>query len=593
MDLGIYPEPLPPPLPAAGGKFVDPTFGTQIMRVTDPTNSGANAGTSYSYWPTFNSNNTRIVVQDEGSSTGISIYDFDPVNFALGQKQPGLPLQNGGYPIGYGTDVIWSHSNPDVLYGHSGTKLYSYNCVTRTYTLLFDITSQLPAGTYFFQSSMSADDDVFASTLMMTGTWAVTGYIAYRRSTSSITYLSTDNNNEVKIDKTGRYLYVNTNNQGPGQIEGIVVDTATGVRTNLTDDAPGQAPSHYDVGTNLIVGNSNYLPGISARQMSDPMHFINIFNTSILPNYGGFHLSMLGDDESKVLVGFYGPHTSLIMQNELVIFDTTGAPRFWRLLHHHSLYGTYYETPRANISRDGRFVAFTSNWGVLGGRRDLFIAKIPALDSLPTPTPTPTPTSTPSPTPTPVPGSAASFVQMDSSTKGNWKDVYGADGYNTVNDANYYPSYVQVSVAGSNSPTWMPSTTDTRALEKMVSTDRIAARWESSSSFSIDLNFTDNQTHEVALYGLDWDGNNRSQRVDVKDWTNNALLDSRSISQFNGGKYLVWNIKGHVRNQRYQDWCKDGGREWNLLWRFESRHQRHLQRQHQLRLQRRHQHPLR
>lgn len=538
-DLGVYIEPTAPPLPSAGGKFADPTFGTEIMRVTDAGNSGPNAGTSYSYWPTFNATNTRIVVQDEGSLVGFSIYDFDPVNFILGAKQPPPPLVNGGYPIGYGTDVMWSHSNPDILYGHSGAKFYTYNCATGTYTLVFDLTSQLPAGTYFFQASMSADGDVFATTLMMSGTWAVSGYLAYRQSTNTIVYRSTDDNNEVKIDKSGRYLYVNTNQHGVGQIEGIVIDTQTGIRTNLTDDAPGYAPSHYDAGTNLIVGNANYLPGITARRMSDPTHFTNIFDTIVLPNYGAFHLSMLGDDETKVLVGFYGVHTSGIMQNELVLIETTGSQRVWRLAHHHSVYSTYSDTPRANISRDGRFLAFTSNWGVPGGRRDLFIAKI-ELPNSPTPTPTPTPT------PASV-NSSASFVQLDTTTEGNWKNVYGGEGYNTVNDSVSYPGYAQVSVTGYTSPTWTPSTTDVRALQKASASDRVAARWDSTSFLTIDLNLTDGASHQIAIYGLDWDGNNRIQRIDVLDWASNALLDSRTISSFNGGQYLVWNIQGRVK----------------------------------------------
>ncbi len=92
----------------------------------------------------------------------------------------------------------------------------------------------------------------------------------------------------------------------------------------------------------------------------------------------------------------------------------------------------------------------------------------------------------------------------------------------------------------------MATTTDARALQKAAANDRIAARWDSSSFFTIDLNITDGQTHRVAFYGLDWDGNNRSQRIDVTDWATNALLDSRSMSQFNGGQYLVWDIRGHV-----------------------------------------------
>src|SRR5439155_9974722 len=59
----------------------------------------------------------------------------------------------------------------------------------------------------------------------------------------------------------------------------------------------------------------------------------------------------------------------------------------------------------------------------------------PTPTPLPSPTPPPTPTATPTPTPTPVSYSYASFVQLDTTTQGNWKSAYGADGYNSVNDS--------------------------------------------------------------------------------------------------------------------------------------------------------------
>lgn len=136
---------------------------------------------------------------------------------------------------------------------------------------------------------------------------------------------------------------------------------------------------------------------------------------------------------------------------------------------------------------------------------------------------------------------------MDTATKGAWKSVYGAEGYNTVGDSMQYPGFAQVNVSGSSSSTWFASTTDVRALQKISGSDRIAARWDASSSFTIDLNLTDGLTHRVAIYNLDWDGNNRSQRVDVIDWATNTLIDTRTISQFNGGKYLVWDVRGRVK----------------------------------------------
>jgi uncharacterized protein (TIGR03437 family) len=80
-----------------------------------------------------------------------------------------------------------------------------------------------------------------------------------------------------------------------------------------------------------------------------------------------------------------------------------------------------------------------------------------------------------------------------------------------------------------------------------LGSDRVAARWSANSSFTIDLNITDGQAHRVALYNLDWDGNNRSQRIDVSDWATDALLDTQSINSFNGGQYLVWDIRGRVK----------------------------------------------
>jgi uncharacterized protein (TIGR03437 family) len=164
-----------------------------------------------------------------------------------------------------------------------------------------------------------------------------------------------------------------------------------------------------------------------------------------------------------------------------------------------------------------------------------------------TPTPTPTPTATPTPTPTPVPQSSVSFVQVDTTTKGNWKNTYGGDGFNTVNDTLKYPAYAQVSVVGNSSPTWAASTTDARGLQKMSTSDRIAARWETNSFFSMDVNLSDGLTHRVAIYAVDWDGNNRQQRIDVVDWATNVLLESRTMSGFNGGQYLVWDVRGRVK----------------------------------------------
>ncbi|HEX8285847.1 MAG TPA: hypothetical protein VF588_20995, partial [Pyrinomonadaceae bacterium] len=58
----VIPEPALPALPAAGGTFRDPAFGTEVMRVTDARDGKLN-GTFYPHWPTLNADSTRLLVK--------------------------------------------------------------------------------------------------------------------------------------------------------------------------------------------------------------------------------------------------------------------------------------------------------------------------------------------------------------------------------------------------------------------------------------------------------------------------------------------------------------------------------------------------
>jgi uncharacterized protein (TIGR03437 family) len=140
----------------------------------------------------------------------------------------------------------------------------------------------------------------------------------------------------------------------------------------------------------------------------------------------------------------------------------------------------------------------------------------------------------------------ATFVQTDLVTKGNWKSVYGSEGYDVFQDSSVYPGYVKTTPGAVLPYTWTASTTDARALQKAGSTDRIAGAWYSDSSFTVDLNFTDGQTHQVAFYLLDWDGGGRSAKVQILDAAN-LVLDTQNLASFTNGAYLVWKLSGQVK----------------------------------------------
>jgi hypothetical protein len=184
-------------------------------------------------------------------------------------------------------------------------------------------------------------------------------------------------------------------------------------------------------------------------------------------------------------------------------------------------------------------------------------------------TPTATPSTTAAPSATPPLAAQAVFVNLDTTTRGTWSGVYGSQGYLLApNDANHpysqIPGYATVSVSEAATTIWADSTNDSRALKRPTGANgnnRLAACWYSGSAFTLDIDVTDGQMHRIAFYFLDWDSNGapngRVERVDAQDATTSVTLDSRTLGQpsgdqnpadrFDNGKYLVWNVRGHVR----------------------------------------------
>ena len=144
-----------------------------------------------------------------------------------------------------------------------------------------------------------------------------------------------------------------------------------------------------------------------------------------------------------------------------------------------------------------------------------------------------------------TPRASVQFVGVDSTTLGNWKGAYGAEGYNVINDRESYPNFALVQPTGQTVTNFEDPSTDIRALQKSATADRIAAAW-SFYSMSIDVDFTDGLTHRLALYLLGWDNNGRYEQIEMLDPVTGQVLDSREISSFNHGKYVAWNVQGGV-----------------------------------------------
>ena len=145
--------------------------------------------------------------------------------------------------------------------------------------------------------------------------------------------------------------------------------------------------------------------------------------------------------------------------------------------------------------------------------------------------------------------SAVSFVRIDTTTQGNWRDSYGADGYNVIGDTSannpHYRDYVSATPATHNSGIWASSSLSPACLQTATagSAQRLAGIWF-QTSWTLNVNTTG--ARQLALYLLDQPNAGYAETITVKDAVTGAVLDSRSASNFGGGAYYVWTVTGNV-----------------------------------------------
>ena len=419
----------PPTLPAKGGKFVDPTWGTTIMRVTDATDGG-DWGTVYSYWPAFNKDNSRLLVYDITNNVQY-VQHFDPVNFLLvGNWSPLFPTSPPGGGSPRQDDAIWSGVTPTLIYAHDALKIWSYDVDSGVWTLIKDFTGAGLAGdpTSLWQMHRSMDDNVFSFTSRRSG---YVGYAAWKRDTNEIKVNVADTTfDEVQVDKSGRYLLAKLANDIDK-----VYDMQTGTVETLTDGAPDYAPGHSDNETNVNIGYENWENRVLKRSFATPHSF------SLVLDWGNNwsldqHISCLGNDETKVAMSSYAMNTppDNYLRDEVFLITVDGNQTVTHVCHHYSHYTDYYSSPRGNVSRDHKYFAYTSNYANQG-RLDLFIVQIP--DGTPQP---PVANFSGNPTSGTAP-LTVSFTDTSTNSPTSWSWTFGDGGNSTSqNPSHQYTS---------------------------------------------------------------------------------------------------------------------------------------------------------
>ena len=398
-DHKIYPKPPPPALPRAGGKFHDPTFGTEIMRATDERDDKVGLSTYYSHWPTFNCNNTYILAR-KASGEALT-KSFDAKTFAVGASfQPGPVNMPGKGDVSVNFEsAIWHPSNPNLIYCFTGYRdggmhFYTYDVVKRRYAMVKDFSSLGGPNDYLARMTMSADGDVFAWSQQRVGRGDENPvyFVIWRKSTDRVLYhMPTEGIlQKVGLDKSGQYASIAYKRMQPDKTYSAYLTLATGQLENIKWNPSDSPTGHGDMGTGFHAGFDNWACGISRRWLNNlhaPQTVFRFANEQGTLDWTmDLHATLLADNEDWITIGTYrDPSSTLpstgVFRDEIFQVALDGSGRVRRICHTRSSIDNktdttgYWAMPKPTISKDGRFIAFTSNWEK-SGRYDLFIARI-------------------------------------------------------------------------------------------------------------------------------------------------------------------------------------------------------------------------
>jgi hypothetical protein len=241
--------------------------------------------------------------------------------------------------------------------------------------------------------SVGGEDEVFAFSQRTAGVDQPTAYLVWRRSDDKVlVHNSTDGGkvNEVRLDKSGRYLAIPFNGVQPDGSRSAYLDLWTGAYDKLYWNAQDSPSGHGDIGSGFSAGFDPWTGGINRRELSDVHRPRVLFDFTT--EWGqvdwteDFHGSLLADDEGWMVVGTYDQQEVTLpdyglYEDEILQVALDGTGRVRRVCHTRSRVlnrteaDNYWAAPKPTVSRDGRFVAFTTNWEA-SGRTDLLIARI-------------------------------------------------------------------------------------------------------------------------------------------------------------------------------------------------------------------------
>ena len=371
-------------LPAAGGSYTDPAFGTKIIRATD-SRDGTRCTHAYAYWPAFNSDGTRLMLACDDV---IRLYRFDPT---INKLTPDGTLRGAdGYNVQF-DGATWSYASnaPSTVYAldQNGTRLWRIVVSKRGlsgYTLLKDFSAWSPNRTVQ-HLTVSDNNDVYSVYTRDRTTGAAKDVLVWERSLDKVRIFPRPIGkvvNEAHVSRDGARVMVNFENEDVALWDFRSGGVTWMHRGNAEDNIGG----HFDIGRDFIANSDAYHTGVAVRPATGGTtdNVLTYTRADGSDNWTLYdHVSLRGEGEEWVTGSTYGGDGSgSAFEDEIFMVRTDGSG-FVRLAHSRSKElnpdhdERYYAQPRAVVDRHGKYIVFTSDLGS-SSRFDVIIVKVPS-----------------------------------------------------------------------------------------------------------------------------------------------------------------------------------------------------------------------
>src|SRR5215468_3042354 len=423
-----------PPAPALGpanSVINDPTFGSRILRVTDPnTNAGESfISTDSGFHRAWNADSTAIKLT--GPNGDGFWLEFNPTTFKVGDGSSRPVI----HPVSFGATWEWSTVDPDVIYYLNGNQIGKYNKSTGAKTNLGGPTTGealaytavvIGLDNWVCAAAGSGVQNSYTKIFCINPTSpSVTKFIdVYNKKINGVS--QGDPNwptsapgqvigiHDISGGTGASWLEVTFHQQSWGGNGGAVFDLATNTWSLVTNRDPYWS-GHVSMGNGKYANASGSADGRDSRGMvvRNPDNLMNASQYQFVGQPTGASNNWCDADHSSWLNSVRNPDAPILSSRygscpfpwagEIIAIAVDGSNTVWRFAHNHNGGNKcYYAQSFAQISNDGRWALFSSYWdGKLGAdtsfgcstRIDTFIVDLLSAGSSSSP-----PTGTPPPT---------------------------------------------------------------------------------------------------------------------------------------------------------------------------------------------------